>query len=145
MECWGRQIGLGIKKLHEKNILINEQLLRNNSSDSHTIVTPESSVRFIDFGRSVDVSKFPELSNEDTYTLLQTDPFGTMHIGDKSGEDLVNELHEYLSFLKQKYASKEDLIQDRDNLLTEEGLISLGQILPNVDSLRTGIMSVLEK
>ncbi len=142
MEDLGQKFGKALKALHEKNILVNDQLLTNDFGKSHVILTPDGDVRFVDFGASIDVSHFPEISDDDVVSLMRTDPFMQFSIG-AIGTMSPSERTEYISGYRKsilsQFKTKEDIIHWKDLTLLNEGLYFLQDRLPNVGSFAAGV------
>lgn len=144
MEELGVKIGSAIKKLHDKNIVINDQLLRDDFGKSHILVNANHEVTFIDFGASVDLSKFPDLTDDQTYSLMYSDPFARMSLGNvEDSNQTQNAIRDYKKYLLDTYTTKEELIQGIDFQRLGEGLHFLGYELPNIGSLQNGIRTGL--
>ena len=146
MESLGKKVGINIKKLHEKNIVINDQLLRDDFGKCHTIMKDDGDIRFIDFGASVDLSNFPDLKDEEILCLMRSDPFASMSLhGISSDEQLAAAIKRYKDNLLSNFKNKEDLMKSRDYQLLNEGIGFLGHVLPNMDSFVKGIQETLLK
>ncbi len=152
MEDLGKKIGAALKKLHERNIIFNDQLIRDDFSRSHVIVTPEKEVRFIDFGAAVDLSNFPELSDEDLYTLARTESSFEVQMALKDiqfeQDPTIQQKRtaEFLAKYRQQlsqFANAQELIKAKDTQLLNEGIYFLGHVLPNTTSFARGIQSTL--
>lgn len=143
MQKLGREIGTLVKKLHEKNIVINDQLLRDDFGKSHTIISENREVHFIDFGAAVDVSHFPELSNTEIFSLMRSDPMVAMAIYGKTETESESEIKQYQNWLLDTFKTKEELIQGRDYKLLSEGIHFLGDVLPHTDSFQKGLKETL--
>lgn len=141
----GKKFGIGYKKIHEKDIVINDQLLQNDFGKSHTIITPEGEIRFIDFGAAVHVSEYPNISNESIYNLMRTDPMIALSIAGISNEELPKAINHYRNQFLKLYPDKESLIRNRDGELLSQGLHFLSFSLPNVEAFSDGIMNSLAK
>jgi len=142
MENLGQKFTQVLKKLHENNILVNDQILTDDFGKSHMIIDQKGEVRFIDFGASVDLSDFPNVSDEAVISLIRTDPFMAfrMHsMMDSSEEEQKNLIKGYRENILSKLKTKNDLIQMKDLQLLNEGLSFLRERLPNVMSFIQGI------
>lgn len=142
MQNLGQKFIQALKKLHENNILVNDQILTDDFGKSHMIIDEKGEVRFIDFGASVDLNNFPNISDEAVVSLMRTDPFMAfrMHsMGDSSEEEQKNLIKGYRENILSQLKTKEDLIQMKDLQLLNEGLSFLHNRLPNVQSFIEGI------
>jgi tRNA A-37 threonylcarbamoyl transferase component Bud32 len=142
MENLGQKFAHALKKLHENNILVNDQILTDDFSKSHMIIDKNEEVRFIDFGASVDLSNFPNITDEEVVSLMCTDPFMSfrMHGGIDSPEEEQKDLIKgYRENILSQIKTKEDIIQIKDKQLLNEGLYFLRERLPNVQSFIEGI------
>lgn len=142
MENLGQKFAQALKKLHDNNILVNDQILADDFGKSHMIIDENGEVRFIDFGASIDLSNFPNISNEAVMSLMRTDPFMAfrMHsVMDSSEEEQKKLIEGYRENILSQLKTKEDLIQMKDLQLLNEGLSFLYNRLPNVQSFIEGI------
>lgn len=142
MENLGQKFTQALKKLHENNILVNDQILTDDFGKSHMIIDEKGEVRFIDFGASIDLSNFPNISDEAVMSLIRTDPFMAfrMHsMGDSSEEEQKNLIKGYRENILSQVKTKKDLIQMKDFQLLNEGLSFLRERLPNTVSFIEGI------
>lgn len=141
MEDLGRKFFRALKKLHENNILVNDQILVDGSGKSHMIIDETGEVRCIDFGASVDLSEYPNLDDEAVFSLIRTDPFMSfsLYSGTGSGEDQKNLIQGYRENILSELKTKEDLIQMKDGQLLGEGLYFLSERLPNVSAFVEGV------
>ena len=133
----GQKFARSLKKLHDNNVLVNDQILTNDFGKSHIIIDNKGEVRFIDFGASIDISDFPNISDEAVTSLIRTDPFMAfrMHgISEASEEEKKVEIKGYRDNILSQLKTKEDLIQMKDMQLLNEGLMFLQDRLPNVES-----------
>lgn len=144
MENLGRQIGEGIKKMHGRNIVLNDQLLRDDFGKCHTIVSESGEARFIDFGAAVDLSDYPNLTEEQFWLLMRSDGWASMGMHGLSGDELTAAVKRYGENLVSQFPNKESLMMARDYGLINEGLGFISYHLPNVDSLARGIREVLK-
>ncbi len=144
MEKLGSKFGKAFKTLHENNILINDQILTDDLGKSHMIIDKAGEVRFVDFGASIDISDYPNISDESVISLIRTDPFMAfkmMNI-DFSSEGQKKELIKgYKENILSEMKTKEDLLR-KDIQLLNEGLFFLRDRLPNVDYFIQGINSI---
>jgi len=143
METLGKKFASAFKKLHENNILINDQILTDDFGKSHMIIDTNGEVRFVDFGASIDVNGFPDLSDEAVLSLMRTDPFMafSMHSIDfDSVKERTEAIDGYRKNILEDLETKEDLLK-KDLQLLNEGLYFLGNRIPNVDSFARGIRS----
>jgi len=143
MENLGKKFVEAFKKLHGNNILINDQILTDDFGKSHMIIDANGEVRFVDFGASIDISSFPDLSDEAVISLMRTDPFMafSMHSIDfNSVEERTSVINGYREHILKDIKTKEDLLK-KDFQLLNEGLYFLGNRIPNVDSFANAIRS----
>ena len=106
------------------------------------IIDTEGDVRFIDFGASVDMSKFPEISNEAVVSLMRTDPFMAFKMYNfprMSQSEKKNEIKGFREHVLFQFQTKEELIAWKDGQLLNEGLNFLQQRVPNVNSFYKGM------
>lgn len=146
MESIGQKFTQALKKLHENNILVNDQILTDDFGKSHMIIDKNGEARFIDFGASVDLSNFPNITDEEVVSLMRTDPFMAfrMHnVLNASEEEIKNEVKGYRENILSQLKTKEDIIQMKDFQLLNEGLSFLNNRLPNVQSFIEGIKKEL--
>ncbi|MEN9582570.1 MAG: hypothetical protein RL641_524 [Candidatus Parcubacteria bacterium] len=142
MESLGQKFAKALKKLHENNILVNDQILTDDFGKSHMIIDREGEVRFIDFGASIDISNFPEISDEEVMSLMRTDPMMAfrMHgFSEKSQAEKENEIKGYRENILSQFDTKEEIIKWKDEQLLYEGLSFLRNRLANVGSFYEGI------
>ena len=142
MENLGQKFTQALKKLHENNILVNDQILTDDFGKSHMIVDKNGETRFIDFGASIDVSEFPNISDDAVLSLMRTDPFMAFRMGNVSGaseEEKKTEIQGYRENILSQFKTKEDIIQWKDIQLLNEGLSFLQSRLPNTQSFIQGI------
>lgn len=142
MENIGQKFAQALKKLHENNILVNDQIISDDFGKSHMIIDSKGEVRFIDFGASVDMSDFPNVSDEEVMSLMRTDPFMAFRIhgmSEASEEEKKLEIKGYRDNILSQLKTKEDLIQMKDMQLLNEGLMFLQGRLPNVGSFIEGV------
>jgi tRNA A-37 threonylcarbamoyl transferase component Bud32 len=140
MEELGQKIATAIELVHDKNILINDQLLVDDNGKSHTIVTPEGGIRFIDFGAAVDLTNYPDISDEAVRLIIRSDAFAAM------GLDSTPEEQEYIKSYREnvlgKLKTKKEVIDRFDGRLLQEGLYFLSKKLPNVGHLINGYRNI---
>jgi hypothetical protein len=144
MENIGQKFAQALNKLHENNILVNDQIISDDFGKSHMIIDSKGEVRFIDFGASVDMSDFPNISDEEVMSLMRTDPFMAFRIhgmSEASEEEKKSEIKGYRDNILSQLKTKEDLIQMKDIQLLNEGLMFLQSRLPNVGSFIQGVKS----
>lgn len=144
MENLGRQVAEAVRNAHSHNIVINDQLLRDDFGKSHTVVTAEGKIRFIDFGASVDVSEYPDLTDTQAYALMRTDAFAAFTLVGMEGKKLLEKIARYREDLLQTFPTKEDLMKGRDYQLLHEGIGFLSQAVPNVKYFAQGLEAVLQ-
>lgn len=151
MEDLGKKIGAALKKLHERNIIVNDQLIRDDFGRSHALITPENEIRFIDLGAAVDVSTFPDLSDEVVYALARTDSSLEVQMMihgslDQNQEIAQKKLEEFLGHYKErllKFKNAEELVKARDYELINQGIYFLSHELPNTNAFSRGIQAGL--
>jgi len=139
MKIIGQKIGEGIKKIHEKGILINDQLLSDDFSKSHTIITPEGEVYFIDFGASVDLNNFPEMTDEEVALIIRSDAYSFFSFSNCPKEKRKAYIDEYRKDRIGRFKNKEEVISRYDGQLITEGLSFLSNRIDNVRSLVAGL------
>jgi hypothetical protein len=142
MEDLGQKFTQALKKLHENNILVNDQILTDDFNKSHMIIDEKGEVRFIDFGASIDLSNFPNISDEAVTSLMRTDPFMAFRMSsmmDSSEEEQKNLIKGYRENILSQINTKKDLMQMKDLQLLNEGLSFLYNRLPNVQYFIEGI------
>ncbi len=142
MKSLGQKFTKALKKLHENDILVNDQILTDDFSKSHMIIDEKDEVKFIDFGASIDLSNFPNISDEAVTSLMRTDPFMAFRMNsmmDSSEEEQKNLIKGYRENILSQINTKRDLIQMKDLQLLNEGLSFLYNRLPNVQSFIEGI------
>ena len=144
MEKLAVQIGEGIKKMHGRNIVLNDQLLRDDFGKCHTIISESGEARFIDFGAAVDLSDYPNLTEEQFWLLMRSDGWASMGMYGLSGEELSEAVKRYGETIVQTFPTKEDLMKARDYGLINEGLGFISYHLLNVESLAKGVYSVIK-
>lgn len=142
MEEIGHKIGESLKRIHQKGILINDQLLSNDYNKSHTIISSGGNVYFIDFGASVDLTDFPNISDEAVYLIINSDTFMSMSLSmivDK--EERLDFINKYRLNILNSFKTKEEVIDRYDGQLLDEGFSFLSQRIQNVESLIKGYVS----
>jgi|GEM_PF-3870262 len=142
MDNLGQKFAQALKKLHENDILVNDQILTDDFGKSHMIIDEKGEVRFIDFGASIDLSNFPNISDEAVMSLIRTDPFMSFRMysmEDSSKEEQKQLIEGYRKNILSQVKTKKDLIQTKDIQLLNEGLSFLRERLPNVMSFIEGI------
>lgn len=142
MEDLGQKYARALNKLHENNILVNDQILTDDFGKSHMIIDKNVEARFIDFGAAIDLSDFPNIPDEAVLSLMRTDPFMAFRMHDISNispEEQKAEIEGYRTNILSKFMTKQDIIQWKDNQLLNEGLFFLSQRLPNVQSFLAGV------
>lgn len=138
MDKLGFDIGEAVKKIHEKGILINDQLLSDDFGKSHTIVGLDGKICFVDFGASVDLNNFPEISDEAVRLIIRSDAYASLKLGMLSEQDLPAFIDHYRQNVLSRYKTKEEVIDRYDGQLIGEGFSFLSQRVPNVGSLAVG-------
>jgi tRNA A-37 threonylcarbamoyl transferase component Bud32 len=142
MENIGQKLASAIKKVHDKNILINDQLLSDDNGKSHTIITSEGDVRFIDFGSAVDLTNFPNISDEAVKLIIRSDTFASMTLMMISPEKLPDFINHYRQDFLSKLKTSKEVIEQYDAQLINEGFFFLSQRLPNIEHLINGFNQV---
>lgn len=143
MEALGKKFGKAFRKLHENNILINDQILTDDVGKSHMIIDTNGEVRFVDFGASIDVTDYPNISDEAVLSLIRTDPFMAFRlqgINFNSKQEKEELIKEYRYNMLSEIETKEDLLK-KDTQLLNEGFYFLNDRLPNVNFFIKGIKS----
>lgn len=146
MENLGQKFVQALNKLHEKNILVNDQILVDDFGKSHMIIDGNGEVRFIDFGASVDISNFPDITDEEVMSLMRTDPFMMFRMSNmlnSSEEEKKTEIKGYREHILSQFKTKEDIIQMKDTQLLNEGLHFLRNHLPNMQFFIKGIQNYI--
>jgi len=146
MEDLGRKFYRVLKKLHENNILVNDQILTDDFGKSHMILDKKGDVRFIDFGASIDLANFPNISDEEVMSLMRTDPylaFQMFNILNAPEEQQKIAIKGYRDKVLSKIKNKQDLINMKDMQLLNEGLSFLMSRLPNAQYFVEGIKKEL--
>ncbi len=140
MKNIGIQLGEHLKTLHKNNILVNDQILSNDYSRSHLMITSDDKVKIIDFGASIDLTNFPEISDDEVFSLMRTDAMASMFISSLTSESQKKaSIDGYRKKIIPLIENKETLIQIKDMQLMNEGFHFLGeQRLPNVKYLVEG-------
>ncbi len=142
MKNLGTNFIQALKKCHENDILINDQILTDDFGKSHMIIDENENVRFIDFGASIDIKDFPNISDEAVMSLMRTDPFMAFRIGkitNTTEEEIKEEINGYRENILSQYKTKEDIINMKDIQLLNEGLYFLQNRIPNVQFFIQGV------
>lgn len=142
MEGLGHLLGDAIKTMHENHIVIGDQLLSDDMGKSHTVVEKNGDVHIIDFGAAVDVSNFPNLTDEEVLCLMHTDATITMRVA-MTAENPRELISFYREYLVRTYQTGRELMMDKDTQLLKEGLYFLSMRVPNVAALSEGIFAEL--
>jgi len=143
MKGLGHLLGDAIKTIHENRIVIGDQLLSDDMGKSHMVVEKNGDVHIIDFGAAVDVSNFPNLTDEEVLCLMRTDATIMMRVA-MTGEDPMDLISSYRGYLVRTYQTGEELMKDKDIQLLKEGLYFLSMRVPNVAALSEGIFAELD-
>mgnify|MGYP000191260214 FL=1 len=146
MESLGKKFMKALRYLHEKNILVNDQILTDDFGKSHMIIDINENVRFIDFGASINIESFPDISNDEVFSLMRTDPYMMFQIDDilsADEEEKNKKIRGYRDHVLSQYKTKEDIIRWKDMQLLNEGFMFLQHRLPNVHSFIKGIKTEL--
>ena len=142
MEDIGKKFAKALKKLHEQNILVNDQILTNDFGKSHMIIDKNGEARFIDFGASIEIGDYPNISDEGVVSLMRTDPFMAFRVNnvlDPSKEEVKLEIKGYRENILSQFKTKQELINWKDMQLLNEGIFFLNGRLPNVQAFVQGI------
>jgi len=137
MKNIGIQLGKHLKTLHENNILVNDQILSDDYSRSHLMVADDGSIKIIDFGASIDLTDFPNLTDEEVFSLIRTNPGGASGI--RNEQAMRYAIKRYREEELSKIKNSQQLIRIKDEQLLNEGLGFLSQRLPNVEYLIQGL------
>ncbi len=144
MKQLGIQTAQNLNRLHENNILVNDQILTNDFGKSHFILDDKGEVRFIDFGASIDLTDYPNIPDEAVYSLMRTDPMAGFILPQITQENFKGEIQRYRDAILSQYPNKEMIIEAKDTQLLREGLSFLNQRLPNVGAFAEGIKETLD-
>ncbi|VVC03844.1 Uncharacterised protein [Candidatus Bilamarchaeum dharawalense] len=60
--------------LHKAGIVFNDVILDDDMGGSHLLIDPANGIKLIDFGVSLDLTAFPNLTDEQVYRVLLTMP-----------------------------------------------------------------------
>ncbi len=148
MKSLGEKFAQNLKRLHENNILVNDQILTDDFGKSHMIIDTKGDVRFIDFGASISMENFPDFSDDEVLSLMRSDPFMVMkmwNFSNLSEEELKIEINGYRTHILSQYKTKKEFIDARDMQLLNEGLYFLSQRLPNVNFFVEGVKNEFTK
>lgn len=141
MEEIGKKIGQMFQKIHERNILINDQVLLNNMGRSHTIIGPDNEVTFIDFGAAVDLSDYPNISDEAIFLIMKSDgkkPLDIILMGDEALPQFIPGFR--AGFINQ--STRDEAVLRFDGQLIDEGFGFLQYQLPNIDDMVRAYLEV---
>lgn len=138
MNQLGVKIGDAVKKIHEKGILVNDQLFSDDFGKSHTIIGSDGEICFIDFGASIDLNKYPDISDESVMLIMRSDAFASMSLHGASGERLIAIINNYRKTVLENLVTKEDVIKRYDGQLIGEGFSFLSRRINNVGDLVKG-------
>lgn len=146
MDDLGQKIATATDLIHSKNILINDQLLVDDNGKSHTIVTPEGGIRFIDFGAAVDLTNYPDISDEAVHLIIRSDAFAALGLDSTPQEQKSEYVKSYREDVLSKLKTKKEVIDSYDGKLLQEGLYFLSKKrLPNVGYLINGYRKTANK
>ena len=137
----GRKVGDAIKRIHEKGILINDQLFSDDMGKSHTVIGPNGEVTFIDFGASVDLADYPDLSDEAAYLILRSTFAGALGLRNAHNDD---EALVMVANFREKVLSEytaEEAMKLYDGQLINEGFAYLSDHIPNIEAMATGYLA----
>lgn len=129
-----RVIGLRVAEilsaLHEASFLFNDVIFDDDFGGSHLLVDATKGTKLIDFGVSIDLTAFPNLTDEQIYRILLTLPGigGCIQSGMIDESELDARIGEMKEALKHK--SVQQLLR-RDTDFVKEGL--------GITSLRNGV------
>ena len=138
----GRELGLGLSRLHAAGICYNDATVSDPEGRSHTVLLPDSSIRLIDFGVALLLRDHPaNLTFHDAYNAARTDPMFRLFrrmTPDAVPEVLGRFINDYGRRLAQQSVEE---IQSRDWRIAEEGTsVIVGMYGPMAaDALRAGI------
>lgn len=143
MKSLGQKTMQALRTLHENAILVNDQILTDDFGKSHFILDKEGNVRFIDFGASINLEHFPNLSDDEVVSLMRTDMmykmFRLQGFLQASPEEKSVEIQGYRENILSPITTKEHLIHIKDTQFLYEGMGFLEHRLPNVGSFREGV------
>jgi len=122
MQELGAKIAEAIKKVHDKGILINDQLLADDFSKSHTIVGADGKICFIDFGASIDLNDYPNISDEAVRLIMRSDGIASMSLGMATPENIGGIISDYRNRRLSLCKTKKEVIARYDGQLLNEGL-----------------------
>jgi tRNA A-37 threonylcarbamoyl transferase component Bud32 len=74
MEYIGSQLGFMLAQLHDKGIYYNDSTVSDPNGRSHLIINNSGKAKLIDFGISISLDQYPELSLEETHNYVRTLP-----------------------------------------------------------------------
>jgi len=142
MESLGGKFAEALKKLHQHNILVNDQILADDFGKSHMIIDNKGDVRFVDFGASINMAHFPELSNDDVVSIMRTDPFMMFSLHGFLGaseKEMAQKIAGYREHVLGAIKTKADLVGMKDFQMLGEGLLFLQGRLPHVGFFAQGV------
>ncbi|MBP6925774.1 MAG: hypothetical protein KBC22_01805 [Candidatus Pacebacteria bacterium] len=142
MKDLGTQVAEHLETLHKNNILVNDQILTNDFGKSHLIIDESKKVKFVDFGASIDITEYPNISDEAVYSLMRTDPMAGFILPQITQENFKSEVQKYRDVILSQYPTKEAIVEIKDMQLLREGLHFLGQRMPNIQSFAQGVQGV---
>ena len=138
----GRELGIGLSRLHAAGICYNDATLSDPDKRSHTILLADGGIRLIDFGVSLLLRDHPaNLTFHDAYNAARTDPMFRLFrrmTPDADPEALGRFINDYGSRLAQQSVEE---IQSRDWRIAEEGATVVARMYGSAaaDALRAGI------
>ena len=138
----GRELGLGLLRLHAAGICYNDAMVSDPEGRSHTILLADGGIRLIDFGVSLLLRDHPaNLTFHDAYNAARTDPMFRLfrRMGaDADPEALGRFINDYGRRLARQSVEE---IQSRDWRIAEEGATVVAGMYGSVaaDALRAGI------
>ena len=143
MQGLGVKITEAVERIHSKGILINDQLLSDDFGKSHTIVGSDGGIRFIDFGASVDLNEFPNISDDAVYAIMRSDGMASMMLGMATQDNIGDIINDYRKKFISEFKTKEDVMACYDGQLMSEGLSFLSQRIggPAVKAMVSGMQS----
>lgn len=138
MKSIGKKIKEALLLLHGSDIVVNDQLLTDDFGKSHTIINGEGEVKFIDFGASFDVSKYPDLNDDELYCIMRSDPWISMEMYNKSEEQIQLAIDKFRTTFLRKYPDKDSLKAIDYSLLGEGVNFLASRGTPNCRHLISG-------
>ena len=138
----GRELGIGLSRLHAAGICYNDATVSDPDGRCHTILQADGSIRLIDFGVALLLRDHPaNLTFHDAYNAARTDPMFRLFrqmVPDADPGALGRFVNDYGRRLAQQSVEE---IQSRDWRIAEEGASAIAGIYGPVasEALRAGI------